>query len=624
VLTGRWGDTRVPEQLVYEYSSKKCRALAVVSFSTVCPLARRLVPKLNQLHAQYDSQGVQFIALFPNATDDLSAISRYAVECDLQLPVLQDDPANPWYEQLGLATTPEVVLLDVSARDRVAVAPDGPEQRPAAADLAGSAFRVVYRGQVDGSWFGGRASAQSADYLADAIDQLLAGKAPKLAQTAASGCAIVKQAPRDLSRFESATYHRDIARLMQRRCLACHREGEPGAELFSALDTYETVAALREVILSRVENRLMPPWRAATDPANGLGGFQNDPSLSDDEIDLLRAWVEHDCPIGDPADAPPPLPASDPQAWRIGEPDLVFKMPEPYRVPRTRLDEYQYYRIPANFSEDRYIQAIEMRPGNKAVVHHMGAIVGQSSVRAKTANQAMLELYGLTGDEVRKIGDYISGDPFNARTYPPGYALRLPAGHDLFFEMHYTPTGREEAPDVSQMAIRWASAPPQHVLETKVFNRKDLRIAPHENHYEKISYHAFATDVLIHALGPHMHFRGKDFTLYHVENPQTQHERRTLVLCVPAYDFNWQWTYEFVHPIRLKAGDALLSITHFDNSYLNPFNPDPDTTVRFGLKSDEEMCNLRVKYETTVLEEHSDQAAGDTPPTQSPRAAAGS
>ena len=147
------------------------------------------------------------------------------------------------------------------------------------------------------------------------------------------------------------------------------------------------------------------------------------------------------------------------------------------------------------------------------------------------------------------------------------------------------------------MSIRWATQKPEHVLETKVFNRKDIRLRPHDMHYEKANYYQFPTDVLIYALAPHMHYRGKDFALYKATNPGTPEEKRELILKVPAYDFNWQRTYEFVNPIQLKAGDALYSVTHFDNSHYNPNNPDPEKLVRYGLKSEQEMLNLRVKYE---------------------------
>ena len=579
VLTGRWGDTRLPQQLVGRFETKKTQALVVVTFSTLCPLAKRLVPTLNQLQVKHFADDIQLIALFPNGMDNLREIADYAVDAELTFPVYQDDPDSPWHEQLGLTTTPGVVVLDT----REGFDPS----------------KIVYRGQVNGQWFGGGVNSQKQNYLADALASFLKGETPNLSETAASGCEIAKDAPRDLSAFADVTYHKDIVSLLQKNCQSCHREGEPGAELFAAFDSYETVAAMTGVMLSRIENRLMPPWHASTDPHNGLGGFQGDVRLTDDEIDLFRAWVELDCPVGKAEDAPPKPNWPAEEAWRIGTPEFVFQMPEPYKVPKDRVDEYQYYRVAANFPEDRYIQAIEMRPGNKAVVHHMGAIIGRSTTEPLTANQALLKLYGLTGDKVKKIGDYIPGDPFNARTYPTGYALKLPARHDLFFEMHYTPTGKEEKPDVSKLGIVWADQKPEHVVETKVFNRKDIRLRPHVQHYEKTSYYQFSTDVLIHALAPHMHYRGKDFTLYKVENLGTAEEQRQLILRISAYDFNWQRTYEFVHPLRLKAGDALCSIAHLDNSHYNPNNPDPEAFVRFGLLSDQEMLNMRAKFERT-------------------------
>ncbi len=581
-LTGRWGDTLLPHQLVSTSPSKQTSALVVVTFSTKCPLARRMVPLLNELQAKHFDQGIQFVALFPNGVDDLREIAEYATETNLSFPVFKDDPNSPWFRDLGLKTTPHAIMLDVR---------QGYSQR-----------QIVYRGQINGQWFGGGASNEKQEYLADALESFLQGEKPPVAETAASGCPIASKAPFDPSPFEGVTYHKEIARLMQKSCIECHREGEPGAELFATFDNYENVAAMSGVMLSRMENRLMPPWHGSTTHENGLGGFKNDIRLTQDEINMFRAWVEADMPVGNAADAPEPQQWPSSETWKIGTPDFVYEMPEPYVVPKYRLDEYQFYRIKANYDEDRYIQSIEMKPGNKSVVHHMGAIIGPASDEKLSANKAMLKLYGLTGDKVKKIGDYIAGDPFNARVYPEGYSLKLPAGHDLFFEMHYTPTGREEKPDVSRMGITWAPGKPEHVILTKVFNRKDLRLRPHDQHYEKLSYYQFPTDVVIHALGPHMHYRGKDFTLYKVENPGTDAEKRTLVLRVATYDFNWQRTYEFVHPLELKAGDALLSVAHFDNSYLNPNNPDPEAAVRFGLKSEQEMLNMRVKYEEVDFE----------------------
>jgi thiol-disulfide isomerase/thioredoxin len=578
-LTGRWGDPRAPEQLVANLPTKKTKALVVVTFSTSCPLARRLVPALNELQQRFDADGVQFIALFPNGRDSIDAIARYAVETNLAFPVYKDDAETPWHEQLMLKVTPAVAVLDVRS--------------------GYDASRVVYRGQVDGMWAGDGGAKRNRDYVADALASFVVGEPIEVAETAASGCKIEKRTFHDLGEFQAVTYYRDVLPLVQGRCISCHREGESGAELFAAFDSYETVAAMSATMLNRMENRIMPPWHAFTDAKGAVTNLKNNAHLTDRELKLFRAWVEAGLRAGNAADAPPAPMFADPNAWQIGEPDFVFEMPEPYVVPKDRVDEYQFYRVRANFPEDRYIQSIEMRPGNRAVVHHMGTVVGPASENDEhlTSTQAMLKLYGLTGEQVKKIGDYIAGDPFNARTYPQGYALKLPAHHDLFFEMHYTATGGAEVQDISKMAIRWAADPPEHLLQTQVFNRKDVRIPPHALHYEKTNYYQFPTDVLIYALAPHMHYRGKDFSIYKVTSPQTDHEQRELIMTIPTYHFGWQRTYELEQPLHLKAGDALYSVTHFDNSHYNPNNPDPEALVRYGLMSEQEMLNVRVKYE---------------------------
>lgn len=580
-LVGRWGDTRTPPQLISPYKTHPTNGLVVVTFSSVCPLAKRLVPILNEMQGKVQKDGIQFIALFPNGRDHVLSMAEFALKTDVSFPIYKDDEADPWAEQLGMKVTPEVVFLDTRQ--------------------GYDASKVVYRGQVNDMWFGGGTANGKRQYLQDAISAFLQGKKPTLEETAASGCAIAAEAHRDLSAYAGVTFYKDILPIIQNKCQTCHRDGEAGAELFMAFDDYDTVASMYDTIIDRVKNRIMPPWHAQIEDKAALGGFQHDARLSEEQINTLIAWGEQDLKAGDPKDAPAPRDWPAPDEWKIGTPDFVFQMAEPYIVPAKRLDEYQYYRIKADFKEDRYIQAIETRPGNKAVVHHIGGIVGPASDEQLTGTQAMLKFYGITGDKIRKIGDYVPGDTFNARTYPPGFGLKLPAGSDIVFEMHYTPTGEKQAADVSKMGIIWAKKKPEHILETKVFNRKDIRLRPHDSHYKMTNWHAFSTDVKIYALAPHAHYRGKDYQLYKVTNPGTANEKRQLIMSVPIYDFNWQRTYEFEKPLELKAGDALYGVVHFDNSHFNPNNPDPEKFIRYGIKSDQEMYNLRVKFERVTL-----------------------
>ena len=582
-LIGRWGDTRGPKQLFSKVPSQKTNALVVVAMSSICPLTKRLVPILNELQTKYKKQGIQFIGLFPNGFDHVASISEFAIDTNLNFPIYKDDADTPWFEQLGLSITPEVVMLDTREGYDV--------------------NRVFYKGQVNDMWFGGGTADGQNQYLQQAITALINGKTLEISEVPASGCAIAKEARRDFSGLENVTYYKDIEPIIDTKCRTCHRDGEPGAELFVAFDDYDMVASMYDTIIDRVKNRIMPPWHARVGDPKKQGGFVEDARLSEEQILKLIAWEKNDFAAGDPKDAPTPTQWPDPDAWKIGKPDFIFKMQEPYIIPPKRVDEYQYYRIPANFKEDRYIQAIEMRPGNKAVVHHMGAIVGPASEKKLTGTQAMLNFYGLTGDKIRKIGDYVPGDTFNSRTYPEGFGLKLPAGTEIVFEMHYTPSGQQNEVDVSSMGIIWAKEKPEHLIETKVFNRKDIRLRPHDSHYEMTNWYPFSTDVRIYALAPHMHYRGKDYLLYKVTQPGTPFEKREVILKVPNYDFNWQRTYEFEKPVDLKAGDALLAVGHFDNSHFNPNNPDPTQQIGFGIQSANEMFNLRVKFERVVLED---------------------
>ena len=168
--------------------------------------------------------------------------------------------------------------------------------------------------------------------------------------------------------------------------------------------------------------------------------------------------------------------------------------------------------------------------------------------------------------------------------------------------MHYTPTGREEKPDVSEMALIFHDRKPEIVIDTKVENNKNIKIKPHDGHSRASDRYWFKDDVEIYALAPHMHYRGKDYTLYKVENPGEANEVKTKILEVSAYDFRWQRTYEFEKPLQLKAGDLLEAVGHFDNSYFNPNNPKPGHHVRFGLESESEMFNTRFKYRYTGVE----------------------
>src|SRR5262249_1154513 len=155
-----------------------------------------------------------------------------------------------------------------------------------------------------------------------------------------------------------------VAPLLQKHCQECHRPGQVGP---MPLLTYDDALAWSEMIREVVEERRMPPWHA--DPAHG--SVSNDRRPSEACRNTILAWARKECPAGDPKDAPPAR--AFPKGWTIGEPDAVFTMQKEAKVPARARDgvKYQYYVVPTNFKEDRWILAAEARPGNRAVVHHI-------------------------------------------------------------------------------------------------------------------------------------------------------------------------------------------------------------------------------------------------------------
>src|SRR5262249_24659740 len=231
------------------------------------------------------------------------------------------------------------------------------------------------------------------------------------------------------------TYARHVSRLLQKRCVECHRAGEVAP---FPLTDYRSAAGWAPLIREVGDGGRLPPWAARP----GHGQFRNDARLTEDEKRLLFAWIDGGCPEGDPADLP--APESFVQGWRIPRPDRVVYMAErPYTVPAEGEVQYQYFLADPGFTEDKFIQAVEVRPGNAAVVHH--ALVSVVPPGGGAASR------GSTGALI----DYAPG--MGPTVLPPGYALHVPAGAKFLFQLHYTPNGSAQQ-DRSYLGLVFADA----------------------------------------------------------------------------------------------------------------------------------------------------------------------
>ena len=362
-----------------------------------------------------------------------------------------------------------------------------------------------------------------------------------------------------------ATFTKDVAPILYRRCVECHRPGEIAP---MSLMTYQDARPWAKSIREKVAARIMPPWHA--DPE--YGKFENDPRLSQQEIDTIVAWVDRGSPKGNDKDMPPAPKFTD--GWTIGQPDVVFEMSEEYAVPAGGVVPYLYFNVPTHFTEDKWIQALEIRPGNRSVVHHVIAFTQEPGTTARGGEGPQRGRGQLGGITPNKTGVVFS----------PGTARLIKAGSSIVFQMHYTPNGAA-AKDRTKIGLIFAKEPPQRLLVTGNALNFGFRIPPGDPNYEVVASTTFKEDITIASFMPHMHYRGKDFT-YTATYPDGRQE---ILLRVPKYDFNWQLTYRLRDPITLPKGTKLTCVAHFDNSTGNPANPDPAKEVRWGDQTWEEM-----------------------------------
>ncbi len=477
-----------------DYANSK--RVVVVFVGCECPVAKLVAARLAKIARQFEPQGVAFLAIDANNQDSLSDLAQFARALDLGFPILKD-VGNAVADQFGAERTPEVFLLD---QERC----------------------VQYRGRIDDQYLvGKRRPHPTREDLKAALEESLSGRPVTTPETEAVGCHIgrVPERKENAAAEPRVTYSQQIARLLQTRCVNCHREGEIAP---FPLTSYEEVVGWGETIREVVEQQRMPPW-----PANpAFGHFANDCRLADDEKQLIYDWLDAGSPEGDRNQLPEPRVFT--VGWQIPQPDqVIFIAEEPVDVPAEGVVKYQHYLVDPGFKEDRWIQAAECRPGNRAVVHHI--VVNFIPPGAKPR-------IGLNGATV----GFAPGIP--PVRMPQGMAMFVPAGSKLLFQMHYTPNGSAQQ-DRSSLGLVFAD-PEQVRDKVESFGAANviLELPPGAEDVKLQSQHRFSRQVRLLSMMPHMHLRGKSFR-FEVDYPDGSHE---ILLDVPRYDFNWQ--------LRVRAG----------------------------------------------------------------------
>jgi len=383
------------------------------------------------------------------------------------------------------------------------------------------------------------------------------------------------------------TFSKDVAPILFKNCAGCHRPGDIAP---MSLLTYENARPWAKAIREKVAVGNMPPWHA-TQPH---GTFENDRRLSDRDKDTLIRWADGGAPRGDNKDLPPAPKFGD--GWEIGTPDVIISMPREFEVKDSGTIAYQFFESPTNFTEDKWIQAIEVKPGVRSVVHHVLVFCREPGERHKPAfNQVVPNLgsFGRGGGEQGLPGSLIAttAPGTNAMTFKPGTAIRVKAGAVLAFQVHYTANG-SVTKDRTSVGMIFAKQPPRQEIRNSAFVNPLFVIPPGANNQAVESAIEFSEDSHIWALFPHTHLRGKSWE-YRLIYPDG---RREVVLSVPQYDFNWQTYYVFAKPMAVPKGTRLEATAHYDNSTANKFNPDPKVAVRWGPQTWEEMQYSGITY----------------------------
>lgn len=513
-------------------------SLVVVFLGTECPLANLYAERVAALEQEYGHRGVAFVGVMSNRQDSIAEISAFARRHRIEFPILKD-AGNRLADAMGAERTPEAFLLD---RERM----------------------VRYWGRIDDQYGIGYARDEPETHeLRDAIDDLLDGRSPGVPVAQSVGCIIGRQ--KEAIATADVTFSNQIVRILQRRCVGCHHEGEIAP--FS-LSSYDDAVGWADMVAEVVRDGRMPPWHASPEH----GRFANDRSLTDEEKQTLYDWADAGAPEGDPADLP-----EAPQytsGWQLPrEPDMVVPVsPEPFDVPASGAVRYQYFRADPGIDEDKWLEAAELMPGNRAVVHHILCFVRPKGTQG-----------GVHGDRGFLVG-YVPGA--RVQPEPPGMAKRIPAGSELIFQVHYTPIGTPQT-DQSHLGLVFTDAEKiTHEIMTSSAVQTRFEIPPHAPAHEvtAVTPEQLPEGVLL-GFSPHMHLRGKAFR-YELVAPDSTRET---LLDIPAYDFNWQTTYQLAEPMKIVPGSRIASTAVFDNSADNLNNPDPEATVRWGDQTWDEM-----------------------------------
>lgn len=526
----------------FDYYRRDPNVKGIVLFTqgNGCPLVRKRIPELKRLRSEFQSQGILFGMINANPQDERDDLSEEAAKFEIDFPILKDS-TQLVASMLEVDRTGEALLIDTKSR------------------------KIIFRGPIDDKMsYQSEKKTASKHYLSEAITAFLKGGEIAEPVVEAPGCRIKFNTPKK----DSISYSETVAAILKDRCVSCHTKGGVGP---FAMSNHKKVSGWSDMIAEVILTKQMPPWHA--DPQHGA--FANHSGLTDEETQSIVQWVRAGSPRGE---GPDPLDGYQPEQpeWKLGKPDHVIDLPK-QEIPAEGVLKYRYVHIDSPFDRDVWVRAAEVNPGNKQVLHHTIITIQDQ----KSPKKRDIKGHWLTG--------YAPGtDPL---PYPEGSGVLIRKGDRLNLELHYTVSGRPEI-DLSRIGLYLMDEPPAKVLETGIVAHHRFKIPPHAREYAQSAVKKIPIDITLYSMNPHMHFRGKRmrFTLKKPDN-STQ-----VLLSVPNYNFNWQRSYYLEKPLEIASGSQLIIDNAWDNSSLNPFNPDPKKTVGWGSQTFDEMFFATFTY----------------------------
>ncbi|MGC4044072.1 MAG: redoxin domain-containing protein [Armatimonas sp.] len=525
------------------YETGSAKATLLFFLSNECPIAQRYVPKVRELAQSYQSKGVTTFVVNASGADSTASFKKWATERKLTMPLVKDTDGK-LAGQVGATLTPEAVVLD----------PTG---------------AVRYVGLVDNA--------------PEALEAVLTGQPVKKPRVLAKGCFIFIEKASPATATAKVTYSKDIAPILNKNCVVCHRKGDVAP--FS-LANYEEVKPWASMIQSYTQKRLMPPWKATP----GHGDFLDSRWVTDEEISKITAWASSGAPEGNKKDLPAPPKLHPAGTWALGTPDTVLKAPKPFQLEAEGKDVYRDFTLPIDFNEDRYISAIDFKPDNPAIVHHMIAYVdvdGSTVARREGKD-------GQPGWEVSGGGSGVQKDDWaegwapgmNPRRQPDGVAIKIPKGAKLVLQIHYHKSGKPET-DNSAIGLYWAKGPVTSVRKVMPIGNPFILLQPNKDGQEVRANMTVPVNVTLREILPHMHMLGKTMKVWATLPDGTEKK----LVYIQNWDFNWQMAYRYTEPIKLPRGTKLSLVATYDNTTKNPNQPsNPPKLVTFGEQTTDEMC----------------------------------